>query len=218
MLDRDGTPLRVYLTEQGLFRLPAKVDAADRRYLEMLIAYEDKRFFSHHGVDPWALGRAILQAVSHGRVVSGASTLTMQTARLLEPRPRTITSKLIEMFRAVQLERRFSKREILAMYLTLAPFGGNREGIEAASRFYFGHPPATLSPSEAALLVALPQAPSRLRPDRRPQAARAARNKVLDRIAEAMGFEAGEVASIRSEKLRVRRRRWCRWPHTSPIG
>src|SRR5690606_38458230 len=132
-----------------------------------------------------ARGRAIVQAVGAGEVVSGASTLTMQTARLLEPRPRTIASKLIEMARALQLEWRYDKREILAMYLTLAPYGGNIEGVRAASLFYFGREPEALTAGEAALLVALPQSPERLRPDRAPSAAARARERVLQIAADA---------------------------------
>lgn len=185
VLDSSGRPLRVYLTAGGFLRLPASIERVDRRYLDMLIAYEDKRFYEHGGVDPLAVGRAVWQVLSHGRVVSGASTLTMQTARLLEPRARSLASKLIEMFRALQLEQRYSKKEILSLYLTLAPFGGNREGVDAAARAYFGHSPEHLDVAEAALLVALPQSPSQFRPDRYPAAARAARNKVLRRLAAA---------------------------------
>ncbi len=153
----------------------------DPLFLKLLVAVEDKRFWRHGGVDPLAVLRAAAQAVRHGRIVSGASTLTMQVARLLEPRPRRLRAKLIEAFRAWQLERRFSKREILDLYLTLAPYGGRIEGVRAASLTWFGKPPGRLSPAEAALLVALPQAPERLRPDRFPAAAQAARAKVLAR-------------------------------------
>jgi penicillin-binding protein 1C len=204
VLDREGRLLRAYLTSDGLFRLPATAEDVDPRYLDALIGYEDKRFWRHGGVDVLAVLRAAWQAATSGRVVSGASTLTMQTARLLEPRPRTLRSKLVEMFRAVQLERRFSKRQILAMYLTLAPFGGNLEGVRAASLRYFARPPKELTLGEAALLVALPQAPTRLRPDRNPPVARAARDKVIDRltaagrlpVAEARSAKAGAVSVI----------------------
>ncbi len=126
-----------------------------------------------------AAGRATWQAVSHGRIVSGASTLTMQLARLLEPRPRTLGAKLAEMGRALQIEQRLSKDEILGAYLTFAPYGGNLEGVRAASLAYFGKEPRRLTDAEAALLVALPQAPETVRPDRFPHAAKSARDKVL---------------------------------------
>ena len=115
---------------------------------------------SHHGVDPLALGRAALQLVTEGRIVSGGSTITMQLARLMEPRrERSLGAKLRQMVRAVQLERQLSKDQILDLYLTLAPFGGNLEGIRAASLAYFGKEPKRLSLAESALLVALPQSP-----------------------------------------------------------
>src|SRR5690606_21787122 len=136
----------------------------------------------HHGVDFPALARAAFQALRSGHIVSGGSTLTMQTARLLEPRPRTVAAKLVEMLRAWQLEAHFGKQEILQIYLTLAPMGGNIEGIRAATILYFGKEPSSLTPAEAALLVALPQSPTALRPDLYPARAKQARNKVLMRV------------------------------------
>ena len=151
----------------------------DPRFVQLLIAYEDRRFSRHPGVDPLAVVRALTQWAASGRVISGASTLTMQVARLLEPRPRTVWSKGLEMLRALQLEAHLSKNEILELYLTLAPYGGNLEGVRAASLAWLGKEPRQLTDAEAALLVVLPQAPSRLRPDRHPERARAARDKVL---------------------------------------
>lgn len=180
VVDRDGRLLRPFTTSDGYWRLPAKSEDVDRRFISMLIAYEDKRFYSHHGVDPFAMMRAAWQVLWHGRVVSGGSTITMQVARLLEPRPeRTLGAKAAEMIRAVQLERRLSKDEILALYLALAPYGGNLEGTRAASLAYFGKEPKYLSTAEAAMLVALPQAPESRRPDRFPKTARSARSRVL---------------------------------------
>jgi penicillin-binding protein 1C len=180
--DKDGRVLRAFAAKDGSWRLPVSIGEVDPRFRRMLLAYEDKRFDSHWGVDPISLGRAVAQFIGHGHVVSGASTLTMQTARLLEPRPRNLLSKFIEMGRAYQLEERFTKDEILSMYLTLAPYGGNLSGIRAATRFYFGKEPGELSDAEAALLVALPQSPERFRPDRALAAAAAARNRVLARL------------------------------------
>jgi penicillin-binding protein 1C len=181
--DRDGEMLRAFIAADGAWRLPARADAVDPLYLDMLLAYEDRRFMSHPGVDPLAVGRALLQWGAQGRVVSGASTLTMQVARLLEPRPRGFTAKLLQMARAWQLELHHGKTEILEAYLALAPFGGNIEGVRAASLAYFGKEPRRLTEAEAALLVALPRAPERFRPDRFPAAALAARNVVLARAA-----------------------------------
>lgn len=184
VFDADGEVLRAFTSSDEMWRLPATVDDVTPFYLQMLVAYEDRRFWWHPGVDPIALTRAFGQMVGSGEVVSGGSTLTMQVVRLLEPRPRTLGSKLIEMARAVQLELRYSKDEILAMYLTLAPFGGNLEGIQAASFAYFGKAADALTPGEAAMLVVLPQAPTRWRPDRDMAAALAAREKVLHRAYE----------------------------------
>jgi penicillin-binding protein 1C len=186
VLARDGSILRGFLSADGKWRLPATVDAVDPLYRGMLIAAEDRRFAGHPGVDPIAVVRALGQFVLHGHIVSGASTLTMQAVRLLERRHRTVSAKLIEMVEALRLERRLRKDEILGLYLTLAPFGGNLEGVRAASLAYFGKEPSHLSPAEAALLVALPRSPEHLRPDRHPEAARSARDAVLERM-QALG-------------------------------
>jgi len=180
----DGSTLRLFTASDGRWRLPADIDRIDPLLVDMLIAREDHRFYDHVGVDPLAVGRALAQAIGEGEIVSGASTITMQAARLLEPRDRTIGAKLIEMARALQLEWRFDKKEILSIYLTLAPYGGNIEGVRAASLFWFGHEPVALTPAEAGLLVALPQAPERLRPDRHPVMAIEARARVLTAAAE----------------------------------
>jgi len=182
-VDRDGVLLRPFLAKDDAWRLATTVDDVGPRYIALLKAYEDRRFDSHFGVDPPAVLRAAFQLARAGRIVSGASTLTMQVARLLEPRPRGIAAKLVQSARAVQLELRYSKEEILSFYLTLAPMGGNLEGVRAASLAYFGKEPKSLTLAEAALLVALPQSPERLRPDRHWTAARAGRDKVVARLA-----------------------------------
>src|SRR5262245_41453345 len=180
VLDRGDQLLRAYTAPDGRWRLPVDAQEVDARYLAMLLAFEDGRFRSHRGVDPYALGRASWQFIRHLRVVSGGSTLTMQVARLLAgEHERTALGKLRQALRALQLERKFSKQAILALYLRLAPFGGNLEGVRAAALAYFGKEPRRLSLAEAALLVALPQAPELRRPDRFPAAARRARNRVL---------------------------------------
>ena len=194
--DRNGRLLRVTLSSDGAIRLKTDVEDVDPLYVQMLISYEDKRFYQHPGVDPLALARAFWQAASNWRVVSGGSTITMQVARLLEPRQRTLRSKLLECARAFQLERRYSKSKILNMYLTLAPFGGPLEGARTASLAYFGKEPGALKPAEAALLVALPQRPSYLRPDRHPGRAQAARDKVLSRTLAGHDRKAAEIARL----------------------
>jgi penicillin-binding protein 1C len=183
VLDRNGEWLMAFTTREGTWRLEARLDEIDPEFQRRLIAIEDERFWWHPGVDPIALARASASYLRAGRVTQGGSTITMQLVRLLEPRPRTIQSKLVEIIRALQIERRLSKREILAAYLTLAPYGGNLEGVRAASRAYFQRDPQWLDDAEMALLIALPQAPEARRPDRHPRAARAARDRVLDLFA-----------------------------------
>ena len=179
VVDRSGALLRAFTIADGRWRLPVRLSDVDPKFVSMLIAYEDKRFYEHDGVDPLAMGRSAWQLVSNGRIVSGGSTLSMQLARLLEPRgERSFAAKARQILRAVQIERRLTKHEILEYYLTLAPYGGNLEGIRAASLAYFGKPPRKLTVEEAALLIALPQLPEARRPDRRPEAAVRARNRV----------------------------------------
>jgi len=182
VVDRKGVLLRAFLTHDGYWRMRTDARDVSPRYLALLRDYEDKRFDSHFGVDPAALVRAALQYAGAGHIVSGGSTLTMQVARLLEPRPKGIGTKLFQMVRALQLEERYSKDEILSMYLTLAPFGGNIEGARAASLTYFGKEPRDIDLAEAALLVALPQSPVKQRPDRHAIRAEAGRDKVLNRV------------------------------------
>jgi penicillin-binding protein 1C len=201
VLDHRGAWLRALPVEDGRWRVRADLARTDANFQKRLIAVEDARFRQHLGVDPLALVRAVGSAVVHGRATSGASTLTMQTARLLEPRPRNLGSKLIEMVRAAQLEARLTKREILALYLTLAPYGGNLEGVRAASLAYFGHEPTSLTDGEQALLIALPQSPEARRPDRRPEAARAARRAVLDKMVRAHVLTEAAASEAEAEPL-----------------
>ena len=183
VLDRDGGLLRAYTVADGRWRMAT--GAVDPLYLAMLVAWEDRRFRDHAGVDARAVLRAAGQAARRGRVVSGASTLTMQVARLLEEGPTgDWAGKARQARLALALERDLGKDAILDLYLARAPFGGNLEGVRAASRAYFGKDPARLTPAQAALLVALPQSPEARRPDRAPDAARAARDRVLRRMAD----------------------------------
>jgi penicillin-binding protein 1C len=186
IVDRNGKLLRAYAMADGRWRLPADArTGVDPGYLKLLLAYEDRRFYSHEGVDPLALGRAAFQLVSRGHIVSGGSTITMQLARLMEPRrERSVYAKLRQVVRALQIERALNKDQILDLYLALAPFGGNLEGVRAASIAYFGKEPKRLSLAESALLVALPQSPETRRLDRYPEMARTARDRVLDRMVE----------------------------------
>jgi penicillin-binding protein 1C len=192
VLARDGSILRGFLSVDGKWRLPTSSGEVDPLYLKMLVATEDRRFGLHPGVDPVAALRAVGQLVRHGHIVSGASTLPMQAVRLLERRRRTLGAKIAEMGEALALERKAGRDAVLGIYLTLAPFGGNLEGVRAASLAYFGREPTHLTAAEAALLVALPRSPERLRPDRHPGAARIARDSVLERMA-ARGVISGQI-------------------------
>jgi len=200
IVDRNGHLLRAFLTRDGYWRMKTEVRDVSPRYLEILKAYEDKRFDSHFGVDPAAILRAGVQYVTTGHVVSGGSTLTMQVARILEPpHSHGVATKLIQMLRAVQLEERYTKDEILSLYLTLAPFGGNLEGVRAASLSYFGKDPLRLDLSEAALLVALPQSPVKQRPDRHAIRATKGRDKVLARMVSDGVVTQGDAEIARRE-------------------
>ena len=196
VLDRKGKLLRAYTVADGRWRLKVRESAVDPGFIAMLIAYEDKRFYDHSGVDLIATARAAGQALWNGRVVSGASTLTMQVARLLEDGSTgQVKGKLRQMRLAWALERRLTKGEILEVYLNRAPYGGNLEGIRAATRAYFGKDPRRLTPAEAALLVALPQSPERRRPDLHRGVAEEARNRVLERVTgQALAREDAEAA------------------------
>jgi membrane carboxypeptidase/penicillin-binding protein PbpC len=203
VVDRNGRLLRAYTTEGGVWRLPVSLDDVDPDYIEMLIAYEDRRFRTHPGIDPAALVRAAVQLVLNGgRIVSGGSTITMQLARLIEPRSeRSVPAKLRQMARALQIERRMSKDEILSLYLTLAPYGGNLEGVRAASLAWFGREPKKLTLSQSALLVALPQSPESRRPDRQQAQARLARNRVLARMSSAGLIPESEIERASVAKI-----------------
>lgn len=207
VLASDGTPLRAYADDNGVWRYRVALDDVAHNYLEALLHYEDRWFHYHAGVNPVALLRAVGQALRHRRVISGGSTLTMQVARLLEPIPRTVPGKIKQMLRAMQLEARLGKREILQIYVNLAPFGGAIEGVQAASHAYLGKSAFQLSDAEAALLVVLPQAPSRWRPDRHPEAAQRARDKVLERMVALAVWPPERAADARIEQVAARRLR-----------
>ncbi|HEY1433447.1 MAG TPA: penicillin-binding protein 1C [Stellaceae bacterium] len=214
VLASDGSILRGFLSADGKWRLPVEPNKVDPLYRRMLVATEDARFSWHPGLDPLAVLRASVQLALSGHIVSGASTLTMQVARLLEPHPRSLPAKLGEMAKALALERRVSKDQVLGLYLTLAPFGGNLKGARAASLAYFGKEPARLTAAECALLVAIPRSPERLRPDRHPEAARAGRDRVLLRMAEARVISLAALTEARAEDIpRVRLAMPFRAPH-----
>lgn len=190
-----GELLWAFLTTDGKWRLRSSSNEIDQEYLRLLLAYEDRRFWQHRGVDFLALLRACLQAITSGKSVSGASTISMQVVRMLEPKPRTLSAKIEQIFKALKLERSISKDDILRIYLNIAPFGGNIEGVRAASQIYFTKEPKRLTLAESALLVALPQSPEARRPDRRPETAGRARDHVLLALAAR-----GELSMVAARK------------------
>mgnify|MGYP000718708285 CR=1 FL=1 len=182
VLSKNGEPLRAFADAKGVWRYPVQIEQVSPYYLQALLSYEDRWFYWHPGINPFSMLRALWQNIYYGRVISGGSTLTMQVARLMEPHTRTLQGKLKQSVRALQLEWHWSKADILRYYLNHAPFGGPLEGVQVASYSYLGKSAQYLSRAEAALLAVLPQAPSRLRPDRHPERAQVARNKVLQRM------------------------------------
>ncbi len=182
VLASDNTPLRSFADEKGVWRYPVTKEQVSPNYIEALLGYEDRWFYYHPGINPFSLIRASYQFLTNKKIISGGSTLTMQVARLKRPVPRSIKGKLYQIFTALQLEFYFTKDEILNYYLNHAPFGGTFEGVQAASYAYYDHSAKDLTYAQAALLAVMPQAPSRYRPDRYPQAAQVARDKLLDRL------------------------------------
>ena len=207
VLDRNGELLRAYTVADGRWRMAVQPQGVDPGFVALLVAYEDKRFYRHHGVDLRAVARSAAQAVWHGRVVSGGSTLTMQVARLLEDSGTgALAGKLRQARVALALERRLSKDQIMQLYLHLAPYGGNLEGVRAASLSYFGKEPRRLTPAESALLVAIPQAPESRRPDRFVEAASDGRDRVLERALNDGIYKAVQVVAARTEPVPNARR------------
>ncbi len=184
---RDGRVARVFLTPDEKLRIKVKVEELPDHVKKAFIAAEDRWFYYHPGVNPFAVIRALVDNLKAGRIVSGASTITMQIVRIAEPRPRTFVSKIKEALRALQLELHFNKDELLEIYLNIAPFGRNIEGVAAASLAYFGTTPDQLSLSQAAVLAALPRMPSKLAPGKNARALRKERDRVLRRMLRA-GF------------------------------
>ena len=199
----DGRILNLRLTDKGFWREPVQIEEIDPRLVEVLIAYEDQRFWKHNGVDVKAVARAAFNLIKLGRVTSGASTITMQTVRLLDTSlgRQTLITKMRQMVEAIRLERHWTKEEILEAYFTLAPYGGNIEGIKAATEAWFQKGPAVLTLNEISLLVALPQSPERRRPDRFPNAAYEAKQIVLSKVAARLNLLPSEIDEVSSEPL-----------------
>lgn len=214
VLASDGTPLWRFADKEGVWRYPITINQVSPYYIEALLTYEDRWFYDHPGINPIALGRAFWQNLTGGKIISGGSTLSMQVARLIDPHSRTYWGKIRQIFRTMQLEWHYTKPQILTLYLNRAPYGGTIEGIAAASWTYLGKPPSQLNRAEAALLAVLPQAPSRLRPDRYPERAQTARDKVLDRLGEFNIWPKQAIAEIKQENIFLTERQQ---PQVAPL-
>jgi penicillin-binding protein 1C len=201
-----GQIMNLRLTSKGFWREKVLLSELDPDLIRTLIAYEDQRYWKHHGVDPLALGRAVFDYLKSGKISSGASTLTMQTVRLMDPylARRTFTAKLRQMLAAIRLDAHWSKEAILEAYFTLAPYGGNIEGVSAASEAWFQKPPKDLTLNEIALLVALPQSPERRRPDRYPDNAYAAKIGVLNKVHGRLNIDDNALNEALVEQLPAR--------------
>ena len=205
--DRFGEPLRYFLPADQRWRFPVRLEELPPELPRALVASEDRRFYRHPGVDPVAVARAAWANLRSGEVVSGASTIPMQIARMASPGRRNLASKIRESFRAVQLERRYGKDELLEIYLNLTPYGGNVEGVGAAAWFYFGKEPDQLSLGEIALLTALPRSPVRYDPTRNPKTATSARNRVLHQLAARGAFSRAEIEAAFHQPVPATRKR-----------
>jgi penicillin-binding protein 1C len=196
-LASDSSLLRISLSKSGKYRLKMRLGDFSQYTLKGFLAYEDKFFYMHPGVNPAAIIRAAFLNATEKRVISGGSTISMQVIKMIEPRERNIGSKIIEAFRALQLEAHYGKKKTFEIYLNTVPMGGNIEGVGAASYIYFNKSPADLTPAEAALLIAIPRSPVKNRPDA--AGAKNARDAVLDRIHDAIGISASMLRVAKAE-------------------
>ena len=203
---RDGSILHAFLSRDDKWRMYAELPEITPTLRDAILFKEDKYFRYHPGFNPIAMLRAAARNLLTGRRTSGASTITMQTARLLEPRERTYGNKLIELFRAIQLEVHISKDEILQLYLNLIPYGGNIEGLKSASLLYFGKPPALLSLAELTTLTIIPNRPSSLRLGVNNTRVVQERNRWLNRFRAARLFDEAAIADALNEPLTAHRR------------
>jgi len=213
---RDGRLLNSFASSDFYWRKPVRLDHISPHLIQCVLASEDRWFRWHPGVNPVSLIKAAIDNARAGEVVRGGSTMTMQIARMIEPKERTVFGKLIEMLRAFQLEWHYSKNELLRIYFNLVPYGGNIEGIGAATHFYFDKEPSQLSWSEAAILTAIPASPNVFRPDLHPKACRKRRDLVLTNLHRLGLLNDSDYRDAEAEEIPVRRldRPFCA-PHLS---
>ncbi|MEZ5359788.1 MAG: penicillin-binding protein 1C [Candidatus Zixiibacteriota bacterium] len=205
VFSRDGHLLTAFASEDSYWRMPIELDSVSRHLQLCVIETEDKWFYYHPGFNPISLITATIDNVKAGKIVRGGSTITMQIARMMEPKPRTIPNKIIEICRAVQLEMHYSKDELLELYLNLAPYGGNIEGVGAASYFYFGKRPLELTLSEAAILTAIPASPNSFRPDIPDNSCRSRRDRILMHLRDDGIIDSPTCHTAISEEIPSRR-------------
>ncbi|MCW8817749.1 MAG: penicillin-binding protein 1C, partial [Ignavibacteriaceae bacterium] len=198
---KDGTLLTAYLTSDDKWRLRTELEEVSPDLIKAVIEKEDSWFYWHFGINPVSIVRALYKNIFSGEIESGASTITMQVARMIEPKKRTYFNKIIEMFRATQLEIKYSKREILELYLSLLPFGGNIEGVKSASYIYFNRPPDKLSLAQSITLAVIPNDPNTLRLDRSNQEIIAKRNRRIEKFKQAGIFSSVDLNDALGEPI-----------------
>ncbi len=205
-LDRSGQPVHSFRGYDHRIQFPVKLSGLPKHLLDVTVAAEDRRFFQHSGIDHFALGRAAWQLLTSGRIISGGSTITMQLVKMRHPQKqqRSLRYKFTQMAEALYYERHHGKEEILEQYFNVLPYGGKIFGIEAAAQYYFGRPAKDLNLAESLLLCGLPQAPSRLRPDRHPDRARKRFELVVDMLKNQNFFTPEQAAEILKMPLRYR--------------
>jgi penicillin-binding protein 1C len=214
--DNKGEVVHAYLTSDQQWRMKTELDEISPLLQKTIVAKEDKHFYSHPGVNPFAVARALFFNIFRMRRTSGASTITMQVAKALEPGKRNIWSKIREMFRAFQLELKYSKKEILQLYLNLVPYGGNIQGVKAASLFYFKKDPDHLSLAEITALSIIPNKPGKLIIGKDNDFIVSERNRWLRRFAERKVFTDKEIEDALAEPLTATRTSMPRLlPHLS---
>jgi penicillin-binding protein 1C len=216
VFDRNGQLLQSFISPDEMWRIQTPLKQVSPYLQESLLGFEDRWFYFHPGVNPFATARALIQNYRSHKITSGGSTITMQIARMMEPKKRTIGNKLVEMLRAFQLELRYSKRQLLEIYFNIAPYGGNIEGVAAAAWLYFGKEPSQLSLSEAALLTAIPNSPNAYRPNIDPlgsRKSRTARNNVLKRLFRLKKISRKAYNEAIAEEMSAG---WQGWPNIAP--
>ena len=199
--DKNGKLLRTFLSTDEKWRIWVDIDEVSGYLRKAVINVEDRTFYFHPGVNPWAIIRAVYLNIKNGEIISGGSTITMQVARMMEHRKRTLFSKFVEMICALKLEVFFSKNDILEFYFNMAPYGGNIEGVGAACYYYFQKSPSEISLAQAALLSAIPNSPNKLHPEKHPERLEKKRNEILAHLRKRRVITDEEYQTAIREKI-----------------